>query len=91
MEIIIRPAAKEDVRIIAEAVAMAIGTASVVHYCGEDYMTALQEAALHEGTQYSYTGALVAEVDGQLVGVDGASVNIRDALNRYGAEIDDFN
>ena len=76
MEIIIRPAAKEDVRIIAEAVAMAIGTASVVHYCGEDYMTALQEAALLEGTQYSYTGALVAEVDGQLAGAlcgyDGA-------------------
>ena len=76
MEIIIRPAAKEDVRIIAEAVAMAIGTASVVHYCGEDYMIALQEAALHEGTQYSYTGALVAEVDGQLAGAlcgyDGA-------------------
>ena len=76
MEIIIRPATKADVSIIAEAVAMAIGTASVVHYCGEYYMTALQEAALSEGTQYSYTGALVAEVDGQLAGAlcgyDGA-------------------
>ena len=57
MNILIRPASKEDARIIADAVAMALGTASVVHYCGEDYMTALQEAALHEGTQYSYTGA----------------------------------
>ena len=76
MEIIIRPATKADARIIAEAVAMASGTASVVHYCGEDYMTALQEAASREGTQYSYAGALVAEVDGQLAGAlcgyDGA-------------------
>lgn len=73
---IIRPVSKDDARIIAEAVAMAIGTASVVHYCGEDYMTALQEVALLEGTQYSYKCALIAEVDGQpagaLCGYDGA-------------------
>jgi ribosomal protein S18 acetylase RimI-like enzyme len=76
MNIIIRQASKDDARIIAEAVAMAIGTASVVHYCGEDYMTALQEVALLEGTQYSYKCALIAEVDGQpagaLCGYDGA-------------------
>lgn len=68
MEIIIRPASKEDVRIIAEAVAMAIGTASVVHYCGEDYVSALQEAAMRDDTQYSYLNSLVAEVDGQPAG-----------------------
>lgn len=76
MNVIIRPASKDDARIIAEAVAMAIGTASVVHYCGEDYMTALQEAACAEETQYSYIGALIAEVDGlpagALCGYDGA-------------------
>ena len=41
MNIIIRPASKDDARIIAEAVAMAIGTASVVHYCGEFYLDSI--------------------------------------------------
>lgn len=75
-EIIIRPASKEDARIIAEAIAMAIGSASVVQYCGDEYMQALQEVSLEEGTQYSYANTLIAEVDGVPVGAicgyDGA-------------------
>ena len=62
---------------IASAVVMAIGgDESVRRYCGDDYMTVLEELARMETSQYSWRNALVAEVDGALagavIGYDGA-------------------
>ena len=62
---------------IASAVVMAIGgDESVRKYCGDDYMTVLEELARMEISQYSWRNALVAEVDGALagtvIGYDGA-------------------
>ena len=76
MSVSVRPATMEDARVIAEAVAMAIGSDSVVLYCGESYLDVLEEVALESGTQYSYENSLVASVGdvpaGAICGYDGA-------------------
>lgn len=76
-DIIVRQAGREDAKIIALAVAVAIGEEVALRdYCGEDYLAVLAEMARREGTQYSWQSALVAEVDGisagAVVGYDGA-------------------
>ena len=60
MSVSVRPATREDARVIAEAVAMAIGSESAVLYCGENYLDVLEEVALEKGTQYSYENSLIA-------------------------------
>lgn len=76
MNVSVRPAIREDVGIIAQAVAMAIGPESAALYCGEDYLAVLEEVALEKGTQYSYENSLVASVGGvpagAICGYDGA-------------------
>ena len=76
-KIIVRPARREDAATIACTVAMAIGDEAALHnYCGDDYLAVLTEIACREGTQYSFTCGLVAEVEGvvagAIVGYDGA-------------------
>ena len=76
-QIVIRQASEDDAQLIASAVVMAIGgDESVRRYCGDDYMTVLEELARMETSQYSWRNALVAEVDGALagavIGYDGA-------------------
>ena len=76
MSVSVRPATREDARVIAEAVAMAIGSESAVLYCGENYLDVLEEIALEKGTQYSYENSLIASVGGvpagAICGYDGA-------------------
>lgn len=74
-----RYATREDAKIIAMAVAMAIGEEyALCDYCGEDWMAVLEEIARGEATQYSWRNAIVAEVDGKsvgaVVGYDGAQL-----------------
>lgn len=78
---------------IASAVVMAIGgEESARKYCGDDYMTVLEELARMETSQYSWRNALVAEVDGALagtlIGYDGARllVAMRDRALAEGHE-----
>lgn len=77
--ITIRPATPDDAAIIAAALTMALGEASMKTYCGEHYQSVLEELARREDTQYSYRNALVAKVDGKaagaIVGYDGARLN----------------
>jgi ribosomal protein S18 acetylase RimI-like enzyme len=78
-DIIVRKARVEDAEIIARAVEMAIDNEEAVRdYCGDDYIAVLQEIARRKATQYSWTQALVAEVDGvaagAVVGYDGAQL-----------------
>ena len=80
-KIIVRQARCEDSAMIAKAVAMAIGDEGALRaYCGDDYLAVLTEVARREGTQYSWLGALVAEVDGTpagaIVGYDGALLEV---------------
>lgn len=77
--IITRPATREDAEIIAQAVAMAIGDEEALcRYCGDDYMAVLTDIARSEATQYSWQYAIVAEVEGSVVGAvvgyDGAQL-----------------
>ncbi len=78
--VVVRPARREDAAVIARAVAMAVGDeVALRNYCGEDYLAVLTEIAAHEGTQYSWQYALVAEangaVAGAVVGYDGARLS----------------
>ena len=80
MDITIRIAKIDDANIIAQAIAMAIGdTRALESYCGPDYIAVLEEIARLEDSQYSYNNALVAEVNGQVVGAvvayDGAQLH----------------
>ena len=79
MTITIRPATASDAPIIASALAMALGEASMRMYCGENYREVLKELARMEHTQYSYCNALVADVNGHpagaIVGYDGARLH----------------
>ena len=79
MSISVRPATREDARLIAEAVSMAIGSESAVLYCGEDYLHVLEEVALATGTQYSFENSLIASVGGvpagAICGYDGARLS----------------
>lgn len=76
MTISVRPATREDARVIAEAVAMAIGSESAALYCGESYLDVLEEVASETGTQYSFENSLIASVGGvpagAICGYDGA-------------------
>lgn len=79
VKIIVRAATPKDDAVIAEAVAMAIGDEEALHnYCGSDYIAVLRSIARREATQYSWQGALVAEVNGvaagAIVGYDGAQL-----------------
>ena len=68
-KIIVRVATQEDARLIAKAVAMAIGDEEALRdYCGDDYLAVLSEVARREDTQYSWRYALIAMVDGVEVG-----------------------
>ncbi len=76
-KIIVREATINDVAMIASAVAMAIGDKEALrNYCGENYLSVLEDIAHVDNTQYSWRRALVAEVDGKVagavVGYDGA-------------------
>lgn len=77
--ITIRPATTSDAPIIASALAMALGKASMRTYCGENYREVLEELARMEHTQYSYHNALVADINGHpagaIVGYDGARLH----------------
>ena len=67
--ILIRPATINDAITIAEVVAMAIGDDEILkNYCGEDFLSVLEEIAQTENTQYSYHNSLIAEVDGRVAG-----------------------
>ena len=76
MSVSVRPATREDARVIAEAVAMAIGSESAVLYCGENYLDVLEEVASETGTQYSYENSLIASFGGvpagAICGYDGS-------------------
>ena len=92
-QIVIRQASEDDAQLIASAVVMAIGgEESARKYCGDDYMTVLEELARMETSQYSWRNALVAEVDGALagtvIGYDGARllVAMRDRALAEGHE-----
>ena len=61
-DIRIRKATKDDVSLIAEVVAMAIGDDIATYYCGENYHQVLKELASMETSQYSYNNVLIAEV-----------------------------
>lgn len=79
-DIIVRKAKPEDAAVVARAVAMAIGDEQALRaYCGDDYLAVLTAIAATDGTQYSWQGALIAEVDGSpagaVVGYDGAQLN----------------
>lgn len=83
-KIIVRKATRGDAEIIARAVALAIGDPKALKdYCGEDHHGVLMAIASHEGTQYSWQYALVAEIDekcvGAIVGYDG--VELRELRN----------
>ena len=76
-EIILRPAHQGDTPLIAQAVAIAIGSEEALFdYCGDDYLNVLRAIASADATQYSWRFALVAECDGRavgaVVGYDGA-------------------
>ena len=76
MEITIREANKNDSKLIAQIIAMAIGFDLAEDYAGsKDVIKVMGEAAEKDDTQYSYRNALVAEVDGTpvgaIVGYDG--------------------
>lgn len=78
-KIIVRVATQEDARLIAKAVAMAIGDEVALRdYCGDDYLAVLSEIARREDTQYSWRYALIAMVDGvevgAIVGYNGAQL-----------------
>lgn len=102
-QITIREAQPDDAPLIARVVAMAIGDeAALINYCGDDYLAVLTRIARQESTQYSWQGALVAEVDGvpagAVVGYDGAQLNklregtlsvIRDSVGRVPAIADE--
>lgn len=79
--ITVRPAGREDARLLAVAVAMAIGDETALrNYCGNDYLSVLCEVARREGTQYSWQCGLVAELDGEaagaVIGYDGAQLGV---------------
>ena len=75
-DIKIRPASVNDAPVIARAVAMAMGEEGATLLCGVEYMKVLEQIVLTEGTQYSYTNALIAMVNGEpagaVLGYDGA-------------------
>lgn len=78
-KIITRRALCEDAEIIANAVAFAIGDECALrNYCGDNYMAVLAEIARGDATQYSWRNAIVAEVEGKIVGAvvgyDGAQL-----------------
>ena len=79
-KIIVRPATQSDAAMIANVVVMAIGdeTALRIGY-GCDYLAMFEAIARNEATQYSYTNALIAEIDGNVagavVGYDGAKLH----------------
>ena len=78
-KITVRVARREDAEVIAHAVAMAIGDESVLRdYCGDDYISVLEDIAAADATQYSWRHAFVAEVDGvaagAIVGYDGGQL-----------------
>lgn len=80
MKITVREAAAADARLIAQAVAMAMGEEIAKAYCGvENYLEVLTEIARMEDSQYSYRNALVALADdrpaGAIVGYDGGSLH----------------
>ena len=80
-KIIVRAATAEDMNVIAQAVALAIGNeATLRSYCGDDYIAVLADVARQDMTQYSWRNALVAEVDGvavgAIVGYDGAQLRV---------------
>ena len=78
-QIIVRPATRDDAKLIAYAVAMAIGDEKALRcYCGDDYISVLTSIATSDATQYSWQGALIAEIKGvgvgAIVGYDGAKL-----------------
>lgn len=79
-DIKIRKATKDDVSLIAEVVAMAIGNDIATYYCGENYDLVLKELASMETSQYTYNNVLIAEVDGVKAGAavayNGADLQI---------------
>lgn len=76
MEIIIRRAEISDSAIIAKAFAMAIGEESSKEYCGDKYLDVLEDVVRTDGSQYCYTNAMVAQINGipagAIIGYDGA-------------------
>lgn len=79
IKIIVRVATQEDAKLIAKAVAMAIGDEVALRdYCGDYYLAVLSEVARREDTQYSWRYALIAMVDdaeaGAIVGYNGAQL-----------------
>lgn len=75
----VRLATKNDAKIIAQVVAMAIGDEETLkNYCGENYLEILEKIARREYTQYSFRNALIAEIGekvaGAIVGYDGAKL-----------------
>ena len=78
-KITVRAATREDAQTIARVVAMAIGDESaLLNYCGEEYLAVLTAVAASDSTQYAWSRALVAEVNGivagGIVGYDGAQL-----------------
>lgn len=66
----IRQATTDDSFIISQAVAMAIGDENAIqNYCGKDYIKLLTRIAENNKSQYSYRNALIAEIEGQAIGV----------------------
>ncbi len=76
-KITLRSARRDDARIIAEVIAMAIGDeVGLCNYCGQNYLDVLTDVAQAEDTQYSWQNTIVAEYEGRVagavVGYDGA-------------------
>ncbi len=76
--ITIRPATADDIALIVRVLVMAMGEDAAPTYCGEKYLDVLGEIVATQGTQYHYSNAWVAELDGRpaaaLVAYDGAEL-----------------
>lgn len=68
MNTLIRPARIEDAPAIARVIAFGFGEDMLRQYCGENGLAIMEDLASMEVSQYSYHNALMAEVDGQVVG-----------------------
>lgn len=92
----IREAGPQDAPLLAQVVAMGIGYDESKDYAGYDFLRALTDAAGMPDSQYSYSNALIAEIDGipvgAAIGYDGGNLeSLRkrtlEAIHRYNPDL----
>ncbi|MCM1406278.1 MAG: GNAT family N-acetyltransferase [[Clostridium] fimetarium] len=96
-KITIRDAVASDADLITKAIVMAIGEDMAIKYCGQDYLTVMNEIIKTSGTQFYYHNALIAEVEnipaGAVIGYDGGLLKqLKDktfsVINKYHSELE---